>query len=330
MWWLHAARRLGSLLIPGLLLAGPGSSKHAEAQTSGADNPVSLAALPAGRVSADSSPEKSVGQRRPGTARQEGTARARLGYQRAATLAQGSPRRIQSRAFRALGEDDPTGLLSLLSDEPPVSDRRVRAALRASVLAAVGSLRRPEAVPVVLTALREDGDPRVSRAAAVALGRIGTDLAVEELTTLAERPDPDRAVALAGLGECRRLGAAEALAALLRERPPAAEAARLVDALGGVGNAWAWETPSQAATGEEAATRHLAARALLEAFVGYDEETVRRGATKALLLVDLAPVRGWVEDAKAVASPGLARALDRLGDKLGRSPLRAQPAGRDP
>jgi hypothetical protein len=88
--------------------------------------------------------------------------------------------------------------------------------------------------------------------------------------------------------------------------------------LGGVGNAWAWKTVSQARN-EEAATRALAAKALVKTFVRFSGEA-RDQAAKSLLVVDDASTATLVADAKKNASADTLRALTDLEKKLAKNP----------
>jgi epoxyqueuosine reductase len=62
----------------------------------------------------------------------------------------------------------------------PVKRAR-RAGLRRNVAVALGNLKDPSAIPALLLALADEGDPLVRGHAAWALGRIGTDAAREGL-----------------------------------------------------------------------------------------------------------------------------------------------------
>ena len=62
----------------------------------------------------------------------------------------------------------------------PVKRAR-RAGLRRNVAVALGNIKDPSAVPALLLALADEGDPLVRGHAAWALGRIGTDAAREGL-----------------------------------------------------------------------------------------------------------------------------------------------------
>lgn len=195
-------------------------------------------------------------------------------------------------------------------------------ALHAGLIEAVGALRAPEAEPVLRAIL--DGsatDSTVVRAAAEALGRLGSDRVATKLIALAATDGPKQRAVLAGMGECRRAVIADALADALAGATDAATAKLLVRSLGTVGNSFAWQTPAvRAHADEEDRTRARAAEALLGAFIAWDGE-VRQAAVSALLLVDDAATPSLVAAARAGASGELAQALDELALRLGKNPL---------
>jgi hypothetical protein len=145
-------------------------------------------------------------------------------------------------------------------------------ALRLGLIEAIGIIRDARAIPVfahLLDARSADFDTQ--RAAAEGLARIGTDDALVALKTSfasGRGGDHERAI-LSGLHDARREAAAKLLVAKL-DAPDTDEATAKIAAksLGGVGNAWAWKTVTQARS-EEAATRALAARGLVKAYVRF-------------------------------------------------------------
>lgn len=221
----------------------------------------------------------------------------------------------------------PAALLPMLEalafdgpDRSGVSDK-AWLTLQVGLLEAVGALRDPKAVGVLEAVLDHPTvEPEVTRAAAEALGRVGTDRAVAKLIALSSKPGPKQQAVIRGMGECRRLPIAQHLAALLRNRPQDALALHLVKAMGGVGNAWAWQTPPVRAS-EQDATRALAAQALVQAFVHYDGE-VREAAAKALLVVDHPSTSSLVSlERKRATTESLREELDRLTRRLAKNPL---------
>ncbi len=222
----------------------------------------------------------------------------------------------------------PTALLPMLDalafDGPERSAMSDKAwlTLQVGLLEAVGALRDPKSIVVLEAVLDQPTvEPEVTRAAAEALGRVGTDRAVTKLITLSSKPGPKQQAVIRGMGDCRRLPIAQHLASLLRKQPEGALALQIVKSLGGVGNAWAWQTPPVRAS-EEEATRALSARTLVQAFVRYDGE-VREAATKALLLIDHPSTSSLVSvERQRATTEGVREQLDRLAQRLAKNPLR--------
>ncbi len=195
-------------------------------------------------------------------------------------------------------------------------------AWRAGLIEAAGMLRDPAAEPVLVAVLdSRETEPLVVRAAAEALGRIGTDQGAAKLVAMAKTAGPKRGAVLAGMGGCRRAACAEALAAAIGAHPGDDVAKAIVRALGDAGSARAWKTPIVAKSGEEAKTRAEAAEALVGAFVAYDGQ-VRRTASNALMVVDHPSTPALIQAKKKGASPEVAAALDELAKRFARNPTR--------
>lgn len=194
-------------------------------------------------------------------------------------------------------------------------------ALRVGLLEAVGVQRDPRAIPVLVAVLDEPStEPEVTRAAAEALARTGTDAAAAKLIALSSTSGRKQLAVIDGMGECRRLVVAQHLSQWLGRRPPPELALALVRTLGRVANAWAWQTPGMAQA-EEDRTRELAAQTLVEAFVAYDG-LVREAAGKGLLLADHPSTMERVEAAHVAASSDeLRAALENLARKLAGNPV---------
>jgi hypothetical protein len=234
------------------------------------------------------------------------------------------PAAVVTPMLKAIGPD---GLYAMIEQiaaggERGDLDESAWVAWRAALLEATGMLRDPRAEPV-LTAVLDSaaGDHDVAVIAAEALARLGTDSAAAKLVSMAKRPGPGQVAVLAGMGECRRAVVAQALATAIAARPDAATAKHIVRSLGDVGSAWAWETAIVAASGEGAATRALAAAALVTAYATYDGE-VRQSASNAILVVDDPSTPALVQRAKKGASPEVASALDALAARFARNPAR--------
>lgn len=196
-------------------------------------------------------------------------------------------------------------------------------ALRLGLVEAIGMIRDARAIPVFALLLERSTDYDTMRASAEGLARVGTDDAVAILASAAQKArgtERERAI-LAGMHDCRREAAAKLLAARLDATDIDDATARIVArSLGGVGNAWAWKTlPSQA---EQSATRAVAARALVRAYVRFGSTEVREAAAKALLVVDDPSTTALVGDAKRSAKGDLLVALDALEKRLAKNPTR--------
>jgi hypothetical protein len=195
---------------------------------------------------------------------------------------------------------------------------------RIALIEASSMIRDARSLPLYLAVLDSDEvDFDVLRVTSEAIGRVGDDAALQKLIALAKQPGPRQRPLLAGLGEARRLSAAQALADASRGAFGALddETARFVaKALGEVGSAWVWKMPTPHKN-EEAAVRALAARALVDLFVARPGEP-RSSATAALLMVDDPSTPKLIEQARQGASPQLQQALDELAQRFARNPLR--------
>ncbi len=196
-------------------------------------------------------------------------------------------------------------------------------ALRLGLIEAVGSIRDPRAIPVLAKILEIGRDDPTVRASAGGLARIGTDDALNILTTAATKAktgdagnDRERAI-LSGMHDARREAAARFLARRLQQNPDLETARIVVKSLGGVGNAWAWKTLSDQT--EASATRGIAANALVDAYVRFRGE-VREQAAKAILVVDDASTPTLIAQAKTGASGDLTLALEALERRFANNP----------
>lgn len=194
-------------------------------------------------------------------------------------------------------------------------------AWRISLLEAVGSLRDPRSEAVLYAVLNgPETDFDIVKAAAAAFGKIGTDRVASKLVALSKVEGPKQKAIWAGMGNCRRTKVATALSAVLSSKPEEAVAKLLIKSLGDVGSAWAWKTPVIAVSGEEAAVRKAAAKALMSAFVAYEGE-LRKDISNAILVVDDSSTATLIELAKQGASPALLSDLNQLAVRLANSPL---------
>jgi HEAT repeat protein len=226
--------------------------------------------------------------------------------------------------LKHLGRPALLPMLEMLAFDAPARGAMSQGAwltLRVGLLEAVGSLRDPRAIPVLEGVLDAPmADVEVTRAAAEALGRIGTDRAAHKLIALARVPGPKQIPVIEGMEDCRRLAVARYLATSLEQRPSEQMALALVKSLASVGNAWAWASPVVA--GEQEPTRALAARSLVHAFVRHDGP-VREAAAKGVLLVNHTSTQSLVKQARARATTDdMVEQLDRLARRVASNPIR--------
>lgn len=220
--------------------------------------------------------------------------------------------------LQGLGKDSVEALVEqlLLPTDPTLTDTAVTA-WRAGLLETLASLRDPR-VRDVAASLLDDADRHVARAAALAIAKLGDD---ESVTILAPRIRALQPGAIGGAGACRRRGIASALAAAVSAHPSRELARVTAKALADLGSAWAWKTGKVPAPGEEADVRAIAARALLDLFVGYDGD-VRVAVANAILVVDDPSTAALIASAKLSASSDTIAALDALSVRLARNPAR--------
>lgn len=195
-------------------------------------------------------------------------------------------------------------------------------AWRVGVLEALGMLREPKALPVFAAVLNDrSAEPEVIRAAAEAMGRLGSDEAAQLLVKAAADSWRSDQV-LSAMGSCRRLLTAQALSTAAATVEDDERAVLLAKSLGEVGNSWAWKTPALSAHAtEESAVRQVAAEALLKLFLRFDGRA-RQAASNALMIVDAPTTASLIDAASAEASPELAVALRELKRRYGQNPTR--------
>lgn len=225
--------------------------------------------------------------------------------------------------LKAMG---PTGLFPMLAELAVEANARgdltdtAWLAWRVGLLEAVGSLHDARSEATLAAIL--DGpetDFAVMKAAAEALGRVGTDSAASKLVALSRAAGPKQKAVLAGMGDCRRTKTTEALAKALAARPDEETAKLLFRSLGNAGSAWAWKTPVVAASGEEAAVRKAAAKALVSGFIAY--AGVRQLASDAILVVDDPSTPALIAAAKKRADAALWAELDKLEARFAQNPI---------
>ncbi len=189
---------------------------------------------------------------------------------------------------------------------------------RAGLIEAVGRLRDERSIPV-LHGIVAGGEPsaQIRQVATSALGRVGDEASIQGVIEVAkESPDKRRAI-VAGLGDARRLVAAEYLVDVV-EQGEEDEVVAAVRALGDWANWWVWETSAMqefGAEGEEG--RRLVIRMLVEAYPSFDGR-LRVEAQKSLMLAGADQAR---KKAASVAEESGDAALEQLIRALEASPL---------
>ena len=227
--------------------------------------------------------------------------------------------------LRSLGPDAVPAMLEMLAIDGPTRGKLSDGAwttLQVGLIEAVGLHRDPRSRPVMMAIVDKQSDFHVVRAAAEALGRIGDDASAKFLATRVQRGGAKQLALLNGVGECRRVVAAQALASVAAKAPKdTMTALSVLKALGTIGNSWAWETPDVKKSGEGAKVRAIAAKALVKAFTVYGGE-LRKKAETAILLVDDPSTPKLITEAKRGASPAVSAALDALAQRFANNPVR--------
>jgi len=214
-----------------------------------------------------------------------------------------------------LGPDSFAALAERIVDEDKGLTGSARRAWRVGLVEAIGTLRDPR-VREVVAPLLDDEDDLVVRVAAAAIGKVSDDASAALLISHLSRE-----AVVAGAGTCRRRGMANALAAVVSRRASLSSVKAAVHALGDLGAAWAWNTKTLVAPGEEGDIRSIAAAALVDAYVGFDGE-IRQAASNALMVVDEPGTPARIASARSGASSDTLAALDRLAVRFARNPAR--------
>lgn len=201
-------------------------------------------------------------------------------------------------------------------------------AWRLGLLEAVGGLRDPRSAAVLMGVLeRSPREFLLLRAAASALGKLNTPTVASQLVATSRRGDAARRLAiLSGMGHCRRAVVAHRLAEAMSAATRASsveprEIRHLARALGDVGNAWAWQTPSERASGEEAAVRASAATTLIDAVRSTSDASAMKTLVQAVLVVDDGSTKARIAAARDGATREERARLDELERRVDRNPL---------
>jgi hypothetical protein len=231
-----------------------------------------------------------------------------------ATLLRGTTRGRAGAAFALL---EP--LIEPQHFAMPQSDS-ARIALRAGLLEAAGDRKEPAAAPVFRTIVNTGTEFYEVRAAAEALGKLGLDADVAMLAHLATTSGPNQGAVIAGLGDCRRLGAAHALEAVAAQKPTGLMAKHLLRSVEMMGSAWTLAIPNAAPPAEVQGIRDATARAAFAMFVSTAEADVRTDASNALIVIAAPDTPQWIASARASAPSDRVAMLDGLADRFAHNP----------
>lgn len=230
-----------------------------------------------------------------------------------------------SPMLKALGPDAAWAALATLALEAPVGPELAPSAAyayRLGLIETIGMARLDAALPVLAVIVeKQELDTGLVRASAEAIARLGSDAAVELLVRRAAAETKERQLAvLSGMGDSRRLKATDVIASALASERDEARAAALIKALTNAGNAWAWRTSGARFKAEEQSVKSVAATALVQALVRFEQQAAD-AAADGLLVIDAPSTVSLIADAKA-ASPQAGRRLDALSARFARNPAR--------
>jgi|CXWL01.1.fsa_nt_gi hypothetical protein len=222
-----------------------------------------------------------------------------------------------------------TGHPALLLLEPLVFPDRfakpqspnAQIALRAGLIEASGDFKDALAGPVYRSILANGAEFYELRAATEGMGKLGLEADVAWLAKLAVSAGPKQDAVIAGLGSCRQLAAARALATIAQSKPTEARAKRVAQSLGTMGSAWALETLDLPAA-DAAALRTHTARAAISLYLAASEGEVRDAASDAVMAIDAPETPGLVAAEMGKATPDGQSALAALRTRFDRNPTR--------
>ncbi len=206
----------------------------------------------------------------------------------------------------------------------PYATAEEKHAFAVGAIEAVGLLRDSRAREVLHAAFAAATSQQMADNAAEALGRLGGD---RELGTLvsASRSGSTLVAALRGLGECKRIEAAKAIAAGLSAAKTPAHVAAWANAAGRVASSWAWQaiarqTPSRIAEAQD--VRTVAARSLAEALVVTTDADAVEELVQSLQMTEYAGAPALLAElrskADAAGQARLALASQRFADYVKR------------
>jgi len=237
-----------------------------------------------------------------------------------------------SPALAAIGREALPALLERLVLADPGRGELTRSAWlawRIGLIDAVGRLRDQRASAVLEALLaRTELESEVRRAAAAALARLETDEAATVLVELSRLDGEAGLAVLAGMGHCRRVEVAKRLAEALGAAQSFEETHTVARSLATAASGPVWRAGLVRHPEEGDALRRIAATALIDAFMGGDEDR-QRVLTTALLVVDEPGAMRRIAEEREHASGERAAALDVLAGRLAANPVSrmATPAG---
>jgi hypothetical protein len=201
---------------------------------------------------------------------------------------------VMASVVRRLEHLGPEAMATMLASlEAPAQEE----ILRAATVEAVGKLRDARAVPWLVPLTWKDQPLSVRKSAIGALGRIGTEQAIDAALLATRVEGPGREGLVMALAHARHVRVAHELSGLVRHASDEALAYAAAEALGMVASSYAWATPQRQASGRMPEVQAMAARALVDAYLS------RVSASD--------PLRGAMESALAMVDRGAVdRALD--------------------
>ena len=185
-----------------------------------------------------------------------------------------------------------------------------RRALVEGMLTEVGRLRDVRASAAVQAVFASSQPAAVVRTAGRAIGRL-CDSSSRNVLKLALRDGARRLAALDGLGECRSVDAARALAAELATASSKDDAASLARALGNLGSSWAWQALGASRQAEGIEAGDVIAAALVRSYGRYDGDA-RAAHRTALTMVESADTARHVTAHRASVDETTATELDAI------------------
>ncbi len=227
-----------------------------------------------------------------------------------------------SRELKALGRDALVPMLEALAfdaSQPGLSADE-KEALVIGMISAVGEIRDARSTPVLAAIL--DAQPGSTPAALAAARALGKACGSSERQILISKVDGEklRAAAVQGLGECRTLDSAKAIAKVAKSSADGETRKSAVRALGVVGSSWAWAAEGKADDDEALEVRTLASNTLIDIFVA--DVNLRTDSKRAVLKCEAPNALERVRAAKARADATTAKALESLERLIAQSAAR--------